>query len=218
MVPVQEVGPIVVVWHHPRGATPTFELPIPDEHGWGRWRVQRLDLPVHPQHVMQDLADVSHFETIHRYSQVTPCVRTTAEGPRLTFAAEIGWDTGVGFLPWTMRFHSISHGLGYQVTEVHDPNGIMASRHLLMPSPVDDHTTRLFLAVQTRLGERSRQWSGAVEPMLNAALGRYVNAHFRRDVLRDATLWTRRVHLPKHTPPDDEAHATFERWLGQFEA
>jgi|GEM_PF-288391 len=216
-VPVRDVGPVVMVWHHPEDAAPSFSLPDMGDPSFGAYSWQSFDLPIHPQHVMQDLADVAHFRSVHGYRSVETLQPLQARGPVLTFAAEAGWDPGHPRLPSVpVRFRCAAHGVGFQVTEVRGPGGLTMSRHLVLPSPMDDHTTRLWLGVATRVSPRIHARLGPATRLFRAAVQAGVHRAFRRDVLRDASLWTARVHLGADAPPADPAHQAFVRWAEQF--
>lgn len=219
-VPIREVGPLLMVWYHPDGAAPTFEVPAPDMTGWGKVSFQHLDLAVHPQHIMQDLADMAHFTTVHRYRDIAPVHRTRVEGAELSLEVDFGWDPGHPRLPslptW---FRSKAYGLGYQLTDVKQLGGVAKSRHFVLPVPIDAHTTRVYLGMATRLPGvpllPSRGVSRAVAERVFHKIGVAV---FRRDVKRDASLWTQRVHCDDVVPALDVDGQAFETWVAQFDA
>ena len=211
-VHARDAGPVVMVWHDPAGHGPRYELPDIGDPSFGAYTWRSFDLPVHPQHVMQDLADVDHFLSVHGYRSARVLKPTRADGHVLSFSAEVGWDPGLTALPSIpVRFTSAAHGVGFQVTDVRAPGGLALSRHLVLPSPIDTHTTRLWLGLATRLSPRLQARLGPASLLAERSLQAIVGLAFRRDVLRDASLWTARLHLPQ--APTSEAHATFDRWL-----
>lgn len=217
-LPVREIGPLVYVWYHPAGASPTFEVPDLPTEGWSTWTFQTLDLPVHPQHVMEDLADLRHFLTIHGYRTVQSITPTRADAHTLTLHGRAGWDPGIAALPSVpVEFRTTAHGLGFQITDVKQLDGVSHSRHLVLPTPIDDHHTRITLGVSARLGDDTQRRLGLVSPLARAAVHGVVQWAFRRDVLRDAQLWTQRHHVEEGPPPQDFDRAVFQRWLEQFD-
>ena len=69
--PVVERAGCVWLWHDPEGGEPEFDLPLfeewdMEEQGWVRWRLDPLGtLPVHPQEILDNMADVAHFIPVH---------------------------------------------------------------------------------------------------------------------------------------------------------
>lgn len=218
-LPIREVGPLVMVWHHPAGAAPSFEVPELDSAGgWSSWSFQTLDLPVHPQHVMEDLADLHHFLAVHGYHSVESLNPTRADGHTLTLRGRAGWDPGVAGLPSVpVEFHTSAYGLGLRVMEVTQLQGMTQSRHLVLPTPIDDRRTRVTLGVSARLKPSTAQALSVASPLARLAVRGLVGWAFRRDVLRDATLWAQRHHSHEVAPPHDFDRAVFHRWLSQFD-
>ncbi|MCB9683036.1 MAG: Rieske 2Fe-2S domain-containing protein [Alphaproteobacteria bacterium] len=216
---VREVGPAVLVWYHPEGAAPTFEVPEPEQDGFGGWSFKTLDLPVHPQHVMEDLADARHFLSVHRYRTLDTLQGTQADGSALSFHGVVGWDPGLKVLPSVpVEFRTTAYGMGFQVTEVAQVGGLVHSLHLVLLTPVDEHTTRVVLGVATRLGDGAKRALGKAGPVVRRVMHEAAAYAFRRDVLRDAALWAQRHHHDDHAPPGDPAHAVFRDWVAQFDA
>ena len=67
--PVQEKAGCIWMWHDPEGGKPDYDLPGFDEWdmtGWVRWRIDPLGtLPIHPQEIVDNMADYAHFVPVH---------------------------------------------------------------------------------------------------------------------------------------------------------
>ncbi|HZU65566.1 MAG TPA: Rieske 2Fe-2S domain-containing protein [Novosphingobium sp.] len=69
--PVAERAGCLWMWHDEEGAAPEFDLPAFAEWdgetaGWVRWRIDALGtLPVHPQEILDNMADIAHFIPVH---------------------------------------------------------------------------------------------------------------------------------------------------------
>ena len=69
--PVTEKAGCIWMWHDEEGGEPEFDLPAfaewdMEEQGWVRWRINHLGtLPVHPQEILDNMADVAHFIPVH---------------------------------------------------------------------------------------------------------------------------------------------------------
>ena len=69
--PVIERAGCVWMWHDTEGGEPDFDLPAFAEwdmegEGWVRWRIDPLGtLPIHPQEILDNMADIAHFVPVH---------------------------------------------------------------------------------------------------------------------------------------------------------
>ena len=67
--PVQEKAGCIWMWHDPEGGKPDYDLPEFaewDKTGWVRWRIDSLGtLPIHPQEIVDNMADYAHFVPVH---------------------------------------------------------------------------------------------------------------------------------------------------------
>ncbi|MEY4720515.1 MAG: hypothetical protein RIQ46_240 [Pseudomonadota bacterium] len=69
--PVREKAGCLWMWHDEEGGEPEFDLPAfaewdMDDSGWVRWRLDHLGtLPVHPQEILDNMADLAHFIPVH---------------------------------------------------------------------------------------------------------------------------------------------------------
>jgi hypothetical protein len=158
---------------------------------------------------MQDLADLLHFETVHRYARVRLLEPLAFDGASMTTAVAFGWDTGIPGAALPSSFRSEVWGLGAQRTDVCTLWGRLRTRHLVLPTPYRDGLTRVHMAVGVEIGP-----GHGVAPRL---IGRGVHAFaaraFRRDVGRDAALW---VGRSGHHAADDAPMQAYRRWSAQF--
>ena len=216
-LPVIEAAGGVFAWYGPAGSaagwTPAFPEAGP---GWSPFTFQSFDLQTRPEVVMQDLADPSHFETIHRYADLDEKHPLSFEGPSFSVGYEFTWDAGTALasrLFPRMRFDSRVDGLGYQLTEVASLGGRMLSRHLVLPTPLDAHTTRVTMGLSTHV-------SGLPVPpgfrwLTQAAVEAFTWRIFHRDIGRDAAYWVDR-YLPAPQQPLDERIRAYQGWVDQF--
>lgn len=69
--PVVERAGCIWMWHDEEGGAPDFDLPAfaewdGEEEGWVRWRLDHLGtLPIHPQEILDNMADMAHFVPVH---------------------------------------------------------------------------------------------------------------------------------------------------------
>lgn len=66
---VEERYGCIFAWHDPEGGEPDYELPaVPEWEDplWIRWKLDHLgQIEVHPQEVIDNIADVAHFDPVH---------------------------------------------------------------------------------------------------------------------------------------------------------
>ena len=124
-------------------------------------------------------------------------------------AATRGWVKVSGTLT------SSVYGLGVQDTVVRSLSGALLTRHLVMPTPVDDTATRVTLASSVRLHLGSEVPAGPLR-LVGRALVPLVHRELIHDIDRDARAW-------ESSGPDDvalvleDSHlAAFRRWKAQF--
>lgn len=69
--PVVERAGCIWMWHDEEGGEPEFDLPAfaewdLEDEGWVRWRIDPLGtLPIHPQEILDNMADLAHFIPVH---------------------------------------------------------------------------------------------------------------------------------------------------------
>lgn len=220
MVPVRERSGLVLAWFGAGGEAPAWEIQAPEMAGWSPLTFASRDLATHPQYVMQDLADVEHFTTVHGYADVVVRRPLALEGPRLAFAAAIARRTSTLAPRLEMAFESQVFGLGYQLTEVTGPGGVVRTRHFVLPTPLDADTTRVNLGVSVRfegaLGRAVDALGRLGRTAADKALAAFAMQAFRRDVGLDSRLWVSRYHLDDVLPAPDDDVARFRGWARQF--
>ena len=169
--PIQEQYGAIFVWHDPENQQADFDLPmIPewDDRSWVQWKMDRLGtLASHPQEVLDNMSDVSHFKPTHGSKQVEYfeneycdqiMVQYFGAGHRtLTTGDELlelkTWYTGPGILMSRMWGHfpsimMIAH------TPVDD--GVIKVWHSLMVKSPHDIATPQDVAVARAYQESSR--------------------------------------------------------------
>ncbi len=201
---------LVMAWYGPAGGEPRFRPAPTDTTGWTTRTFDMLPFKSRPDLVMRDLADIEHFSSVHLYQSIHESEPFRTDGPECSLTLDFGWPL-VPKTPLTLpsRFQSKSTGVGYQVTQVSSLGGLLVSRHLVLPTPVDRDTIHVTLGLDLRAaGPLGRVLANALHPMIRAA--------FRRDVRMDAELW-QALHRGEPSLESD-ALTRFETWAAQFAA
>jgi 3-ketosteroid 9alpha-monooxygenase subunit A len=68
-LPIRERNGVVLVWHHPRGEAPSFEIPAFEEAPWSKPRWLDLEYEMHLQEVAENGVDIAHFPAVHACSR-----------------------------------------------------------------------------------------------------------------------------------------------------
>ena len=185
VMPLRCHSGMVFCW--PTARAPDFELPDLDLAGWPPMSFEYRDVRTRPEQIQRDLVDLGHFETVHRYANVSYAERPKFQDSQLRVAVDFDWDTGLAGRGVRAHFTSEAHGLGYQLTEVRSLRDRYHTRHLVMPTPLDALTTRVHLGVSARVhGRLGRGLLGHLMAPLASAL---IAVAQRRDIARDAHFW-----------------------------
>ncbi len=221
--PAVEHAGLLVGWFHPDGGEPDWQLLHLDQAGgWTPMSFTAQELPIRPLQVMRDLADLAHFETVHLYKKIEVAEPLRCDGPRLHTSIDFGWDTGMPGLDWTVPagFTSRVEGPGYQLTDVRVPMGQWVSRHLVLPTPLDDGRTALHLGLSIRLtgalGRLEARLGSRLMAPLKAAIHAFVARAYVRDIGRDADLWLSLAQGRGAPAPLEPDLARYHVWASQF--
>jgi phenylpropionate dioxygenase-like ring-hydroxylating dioxygenase large terminal subunit len=216
MLPTVERHGMIFAHYDDVMTPPRFELPELDEEGWPGWVYRHMDVQTRPELVMQDLADPLHFYTVHRYANVQVEHGPAYRDHEMKISVRFDWDTG---LPGPLRnlpsrFESECHGLGYQRTTVTALGGLIQARFLVLPTPIDGDSTRIYLGSAARWSMKFGSRAG--KRLAEHLTQRFMLWAFSRDVARDAVLWEHQpTHLRPSLAPDENIHA-FRTWARGF--
>ena len=100
--PLVERNGLLMVWWHPQGMAPTFEIPVLSEHGnaeWSRYRRQRWEVATIWQEVQENIVDTTHFHHLHGVATLARLDRFEPAGPALHVNILHDFNTPQGRLP-----------------------------------------------------------------------------------------------------------------------
>lgn len=213
-IPVCERNGMVFGWYHPEGATPSWELPEADTAGWTPTTFRTFEFATNAEVVMQDLADVEHFTTIHKYEKLHKVDPMHARGAELHVAYQMV--RRMAGVPILTDFRSVVAGLGYQRTDVWTFGHQLQTRHYVLPVPISPERIRLHLGLSIRIGDQpSRFMPAGISPLAWAMVPVILNA-FVKDVHMDAWAWVRRYHVADLVEHSEPEMALYHGWLRQF--
>jgi phenylpropionate dioxygenase-like ring-hydroxylating dioxygenase large terminal subunit len=221
--PVSERNGVLLVWHHPTGSPPSFEVPELDQvpiTPLSRTTTTCLELDGHPVSTSENSVDISHLAEVHHYTDVSMVRPFSADGAHaaasysMTRPVGIPGDSKVRALRRVtthVRFDAQLHGLGVSVVHVSIPGVGANTRQLVLATPVAPGRIELRLATQVlHVGGRTR----AVAERIGAILGARAFVH---DVRQDVPIWsTQRYVLRPALAHGDGPIVPYRRWAQQF--
>lgn len=100
--PLVERNGLLMVWWHPQGLAPSFEVPLLPEHGhaqWSRYRRQRWEVATIWQEVQENIVDTTHFHHLHGVATLARLDSFEPVGPALHVNILHEFNTPRGRLP-----------------------------------------------------------------------------------------------------------------------
>lgn len=216
--PVREHAGQVMVWFHPEGRPPTWELPEIAEHGSDEWTPfrpgKRWVIRTHVQELAENGMDLAHFAYLH--SQQTTEAQSRSldlDGPLLVHhthqvynlfgLAKLLVDEVVGPLDIHMN------GLGCLVNRATVHARIeMSYTFAFYPTPIDEEHLRLACFLSMR--------KGLPAPITRLLVSKAIREG-ARTIDQDVPIWERKRYQPMPRLSEiDGPIMRFRRWARQF--
>ncbi|MFE4670765.1 Rieske 2Fe-2S domain-containing protein [Streptomyces sp. NPDC056716] len=210
MMPVREQAGLIMVWYHPDGTPPDWEVPPLPDHRTHKPVLREMSFGGYPQDLPENALDYGHAPSLHNFTAER--VEEKDLGPihelRLLLRKTIA---GRALPP--MPIYLTQYGLGILRTEA--DLTALGFNILIWTCPVPTKGARMTLraAVTTRVGQR--------DSAPRRALGRLVSYAFMRFVIvtirQDAGVWNhRRYTAPPHLAQGDGPIGPARRWAEKF--
>jgi len=205
--PAVERNQMVLVWYHPEGKEPDFEVPEFEEVGHPDWtdydRHQRI-VRSRNQELGENSVDRAHFRYVHGTLMV-PESEVTVEGPWRRSIQRADMKTPRGVVQGVID--SQSHGLGYSHIRF---SGICDTLLVAGVTPIDEeHVDVRFSFVQKKV-------PGA-DP--RGGVARAIVADIVKQLDEDIPIWEHKAYLERPLLCDgDGPIAEWRRWCRQFYA
>ena len=221
--PVRERNGVVLVWHHPQGAAPSFE--VPELEPAAMTRLDRtttacFEFGGHPVATSENSVDLSHLAQVHHYTDVTMIEPFHADGAvasasySMTRPVGIPGDRRVRALrrfTTHVRFDARLFGLGVSLVEASIPNLGVRTRQLVLATPVAPGRMEMRLSMQVlHDGGRLRRAAERVG-------ARIATQGFKHDVRQDIPIWSAQRYVPRPAlAHGDGPIVPYRRWARQF--
>ncbi|WAC92463.1 Rieske 2Fe-2S domain-containing protein [Mycobacterium sp. Aquia_213] len=213
LLEVREIHGAILVWHGPAGQVP-WEIDAPDDESeWRKVGYRVRNVHSHPQELLENSIDITHFSALHGFGKVKVSRPATFDGPRLGVDYALKQKT-----PWrsdvdvTLRIRL--NGLGFAITEVETLGFTL--RLVGLATLVAERDTSHLLLMSIRKQGRSLPGK-AFWRCAQMVLGPFVMGGLMNQINQDDPVWTNKKYLrrPAIADGDGPIHA-YRRWVSQF--
>lgn len=223
VVHVRENCGVLLAWHHPDNAPPTWEPPPLADPSMGQAQRRSIVIRSHVQELAENLFDGAHLAAVHGYVDPRLNPRPLCEGHVIRGTSQFNVISALG--PFERRVavdlnHQL-HGLGIVLFDsVADPGGL-AFRGAFTPNPIAPGIVEFRISVWIRAVDEGlatlplfRSLPRGVQEQL---MGRLLLLGMMRDVRQDQAILEFKRHLARPGLADgDGAIPVFRRWARQF--
>ena len=219
--PAEEHSGMVLVWHHPGGEAPTWNVPALPADGFTPLRHATIPLAAHPQETAENSVDLGHFTVVHGYRRPRITDGPRVDGSHLGLTYELERSAGrLGGGRLSLRLEVDVHGLGWSTVLCTTNGGGVVSRHWVLPRPTDAGRMEMQLAIAVRLGPRAQR-PGVLRwlpgGLATRAARRLIFHEYVRDVRQDRVFWEQKRYLRRPALAEgDGPIGAYRRYCRQF--
>lgn len=199
--PVSETNGDIMVWFHPQGAEPTFEVPALSELDSDEWtdaQYWERTIPNHVQNIAENVCDPVHFQYVHKMQETPPSEVTIADDDRV--------------LTLTTDARTADHP-HLLTAEVHNPGLAIVRTNYGPNAEMLVYST----AQPTGPNETLMRWSLTVRKEIIDLVGDEVMRGIKDGINDDYPIWENKIYRPKPVfCKGDETLVTFRKWVRQF--
>ncbi len=209
---VREVDGIVIVWHHPTGEPPSFEIPSYHQEGWTdlMWHTWGR-LKAHPQETSENSVDLAHFKHVHGYEDVAIVKPIEIDDATLRISYSMKRDlSSLGMVGQFVEsvFNVRVHGLGYSVVEVDVATFNTETRTYVICTPLNDDEVIL------RGGATMKKMANE---QMTEQISKLVFDGFVADVEQDFAIWENKAYLTRPVLSEgDGPIGAYRKYCRQF--
>lgn len=225
VVHVRERCGVILAWHHPGGAAPSWEPPPLADPSLTAGPSQRRQIVIrsHVQELGENLFDVAHLAAVHGYEDPAMIGRPAAEGHVIRGQTRLFHVTALG--PFTRRVQvdltTSLYGLGIVLFDSVASPGGLSFRGAFTPNPVAPGRVEFRLSVWIKQVDEGLAaaplFRGLPRRTQEELMGRMLALTMMRDVRQDQAVLEHKRHLARPGLADgDGPVSTFRRWARQF--
>lgn len=203
--PVQEVGGLIMVWHHAESEPQQWTLPdIPEQRSdeWTPYVKRDWRIRTRNQEMAENAVDSAHFKYVHG-TVIQPLTTAEVDGHVLHVHSKTRMTTPRGEVEATIE--STSHGFGFSMVRF---LGIVETLLVSSVTPIDDeYVVARFAFTVKKLGSASA----------TSGVGAAFIAEIERQMAQDIPIWENKTFMPQPALCDgDGPIGLFRRWCKQF--
>lgn len=211
--PTREHSGIIFVWHDHLGSDPTWEPPViaeeadPDYHDGFPDGAKAGVVYLHPQFAAENLPDMVHMKTVHKWLDVPEPEFLDLETPiaRTSFLGRISTPRG----PVEVHNEGIVCGLGFNIARI---TGMIASCTIGAFTPIDDRSSMCFVTVWVPKRSADEEApTGLAAATIRANHEQLFGNDYDRPIFEHLRYRTRPLLMP-----EESEHRRFRQWARQF--
>ena len=198
---VSETNGDIMVWFHPQGLAPTFDVPVLEELSSDEWtepQYWEFTIPNHVQNIAENVCDPVHFQYVHRMQETPPSEVTIADDERV--------------LTLTTDARTADHP-HILTAEVHNPGLAIVRTNYGPNAEMLVYST----AQPTSPNETHMRWTLTVRKEIVDFVGDEVMRGIKAGIFDDFPIWEHKIYRPKPVfCKGDQTLVTFRKWVRQF--
>jgi nitrite reductase/ring-hydroxylating ferredoxin subunit len=208
--PVIERNGLLMVWYHPDGAEPMWEIPefepYTDSENFTEMVTRIYEIEAPWQELAENGVDSAHFRYVHNTEEVPILDAYDTDGPIARMKSTQKFPTPQGVVDG--RIDSDSYGPGISFIQF---AGIVDTFLLGCNTPIEANKCEMrFNFCVRKLGDDQK---------LNSTVGDLFVEEVHRQVLEDKPIWENKAFLPRPALADTDGPFTkFRKWATQFYA
>ena len=210
--PLVEQNGVVMVFHGPAGAGPTWHPPPLEEEGWTANKTIRWEIRSHPQEVGENTVDCSHLAPVHHVlkTEVLEMEQKAHQMRVLLHLHATGHVIGMPDEVNDVHLDVTLNGLGMIVSQTHVITGGLFTRQRIHPTPIDEERIAIFAVANTKLMPDAGYTKEIDEIFWQA---------FVADFARDFPIWENKAYLERPLlAGGDGPIGSYRKWCRQFYA
>jgi nitrite reductase/ring-hydroxylating ferredoxin subunit len=197
---------LLMVWYHPDGVEPLFEVPVlpeVEDAEFSEFYNSVFTVKTAIQEMAENVVDPAHFRYVHGTDQVAEIVSYEQNGPFAEMKSAQSYVTPRGVV--IGEINASNCGAGFSYTWFH---GIIDALLFGCAIPIDDDTVENRFSFKVRLGDNPK----GAHSVAKAFTG-MVNHQFTEDVV----IWEHKEHLPTPALADTDGPVMkYRKWFAQF--
>ena len=192
-----------------------------NQTAWGQPIQHYFKIRSHPQEILENTVDKSHFYSVHHYANVTELHPMKITGPELEVAYQLERRESIfGWLDkrkTIMRLAIHVYGLGLSSVEVLLPQYGLIAKQIVCPTPIDGEYIHVRAITSIQIPTNPRWLPGKFKKYFANYLTKIAAKGFLKDFLPDLNIWQHKKYLTQpHYLPNDGEFERYRAWATQF--